>query len=67
VFAATDSAFKRCVPSEADKREALRDWFAGMAMQGLLANPNEIPSDEVVRGAYRYADAMIRERKEGGK
>jgi hypothetical protein len=38
-----------------------------MALQGLLANPNEIPSDEVVRGAYRYADAMLKARKEGGK
>lgn len=52
------------------KRICLRDWFAGMAAQGLLAtfndddwralkaNPNFIPS-----AAYDVADAMMIERE----
>lgn len=47
---------------------SLRDWFAGMAAQGMLANPDfNGASDAAVAGfAYRLADAMIegRERKE---
>lgn len=46
----------------------LRDWFAGMALQGMLANPDfNGASDASVAGfAFRQADAMIegRERKE---
>ena len=46
----------------------LRDWFAGMAMQGMLSNPDfNGASDASVAGfAFRQADAMIegRERKE---
>jgi hypothetical protein len=47
----------------------LRQWYAGMAMQGLLSNPNAllrgaIPSqelfDDVARWANGYADAMIK-------
>ncbi len=64
VFAATDSALKRWVPSEADKYEALRDWFAGMAMQGLIpiwrGSHEDLPLD-----AYRFADAMLKARKLG--
>ncbi len=46
----------------------LRDWFAGMALQGMLAWPgdNQIGSaigngtfDNVAGDAYSYADAMI--------
>lgn len=46
----------------------LRDWFAGMALQGYLAgreNPTRemIPGDKhhhaVAMACYRYADAMI--------
>ena len=46
----------------------LRDWFAGMALQGMLANPDfNGASDASVAGfAFRQADAMIkgRDRKE---
>jgi hypothetical protein len=49
---------------------SLRDWFAGMALQGMLsANPAMMPevSDKNVdavlaREAYASADAMIAER-----
>lgn len=43
----------------------LRDWFAGIALQGMCSNPNhdldEI-HDVAVRNAWRLADAMIAER-----
>lgn len=49
----------------------LRDYFAGQALAGLLADPNEVPeSDEdplafqrVIAGvSYDFADAMLAER-----
>ena len=45
---------------------SLRDWFAGMAMQGMVAKDTE-PSPEqvpiIVQSAYIMADAMLKERK----
>jgi len=46
---------------------SLRDWFAGMALQGLLANYEiKIECGTFAKVAYRHADQMIasRERKE---
>lgn len=43
----------------------LRDWFAGQAMQGVLSSlaPGEWMSyGDASEHAYRFADAMIRER-----
>lgn len=50
----------------------LRDHFAGLAMQGLLANSNmgdaalhdssEEWLKDITESAYEYADEMIRER-----
>ena len=43
---------------------SLRDYFAGKALQGLLANPVTRPgnvADTVVAAAVRCADAMIAE------
>jgi len=51
----------------------LRDWFAGMALQGEVANPSSglfeadsITFTELAEDCYRMADAMLsaRERKE---
>lgn len=39
----------------------LRDWFAGMALQGFLASDRRTP--DVSKEAYRYADAMMEARK----
>lgn len=36
---------------------SLRDWFAGQALIGLVANAH--PSEDVALRAYFYADAMI--------
>ena len=45
---------------------SLRDWFAGMALQGLCAAPGTAYWDQIrhAKAAYEYADAMIVERKE---
>ena len=38
----------------------LRDWLAGQALTGLLANPETKPdSNMIVAAAYRLADEMI--------
>ena len=41
----------------------LRDWFAGQALAGLVAPGNE--TEWVIKAAYRYADAMIAEKRRG--
>lgn len=42
----------------------LRDWFAGMAMQGLLADRSweAITINQVAGFAYTLADALLKER-----
>lgn len=46
------------------KDQELRDFFAAMAMCGLLAYPNEGYNDtEAATTAYLYADAMMESRK----
>lgn len=49
---------------------SLRDWFAGMAMQGILSGTSgniELWVDEIAKvtaaQAYRRADAMIAEKR----
>ena len=46
---------------------SLRDWFAGMALQGSLAGtPDSICTiDEYANEAYQYADAMLEVRGKG--
>ncbi|MEG5533495.1 hypothetical protein [Enterobacter ludwigii] len=42
----------------------LRDYFAAMAMQGRLANPDWLCSDDrTANEAYQIADAMLRARE----
>ena len=42
----------------------LRDYFAAMAMQGRLANPDWLCSDDrTAKEAYQIADAMLRARE----
>ena len=42
---------------------SLRDWFAGQALVGMLANPEIITRKaDVAAHAYGYADAMLAER-----
>ena len=51
---------------------SIRDWFAGMALQGYLAgrnntrgeNPMNFEAKQAARDCYRYADEMLAARKE---
>ena len=45
-----------------------RDWFAGMALQGLLSRPEAHLDLTYAERAYEMADAMLSERrpKDGG-
>lgn len=48
--------------SHAQDGMTLRDYFAAKALQGLLASdPYDAPL--LVEDAYRYADAMLKERE----
>ena len=42
---------------------SVRDWFAGRALQGAMANPKISGTfDEIARDSFLQADAMIAER-----
>ena len=47
----------------------LRDWFAGQALVGILADGAMVrkPPSEIAKMAYVFADAMIAEREKGTK
>lgn len=43
---------------------SLRDWFAGQALAGALADTNNVASAEAnAKAAYAMADAMLKERE----
>lgn len=42
---------------------SLRDWFAGKAMQGLLASSVKGSEDQFAEYSYKVADAMLRARE----
>jgi hypothetical protein len=42
---------------------SLRDYFASLAMQGVLASDIDAPLDKLVAAAYEMADAMLAERE----
>ena len=50
--------------SERDELSRLRDHFAASALTGLLAQGDDgsFSEESYVRAAYRWADAMLRER-----
>lgn len=62
------------IPQSVKDEIALRDWFAGLAMQGMNANPDllEIVTsggildgsyfEKAAKKAYAQADAMLRAR-----
>lgn len=41
----------------------LRDWFAGLAMQGMLADPQVAVHRDVAIDAYYMADVMMEARE----
>ena len=44
------------------EERTLRDWFAGLAMQGMVVSAEILPENFIARDAYAYADAMLKER-----
>ena len=47
----------------AESGMTLRDWFAGQALAGILANPARLDNlVNTTEGAYTIADAMIKSR-----
>lgn len=43
---------------------SLRDWLAGMAMQGILsANQDRLNDEWLSKEAFGYADAMLKQRE----
>ena len=46
-----------------NRQEALRDHFAGLAMQGVLAMDDDIDYKYISSVAYYMADAMLKERE----
>jgi hypothetical protein len=44
---------------------SLRDWFAGMALQGLMRHPDSVgeAEDTIAAWSYAAADAMLERRK----
>jgi len=68
----TDSAFPYSVPPEFIQAEAgltKREWFAGIILQGMLAQPETggVPSydydyvKELPKRAIEYADSLLKE------
>ena len=55
------------VMSDEGRGMTLRDWFAGQALAGYLANGGAAFWDRDAQNAYAAADAMIAARKGGVK
>ncbi len=61
------AAFPVVVPADWDSVQngmSLRDWFAGQALAGRLADGTDRRKRDVAEEAYAYADAMMAERGE---
>jgi hypothetical protein len=48
-----------------DPGMSLRDWFAGKALAGLLADPRTGSPEQYARATYDIADAMLAARATG--
>lgn len=48
-----------------------REYFASLAMQGLLANANEhimyLPDDKIIKSSIQYADELLKQLGNNGK
>lgn len=71
----TPRAFPSATIDDAFGGMSKREWFAGMALAGMLADPNIAPNDaadwrgwchDVARNSYDLADAMIEAGKRDG-
>ena len=62
-------AFPRPASQHSGPQEgmSLRDWFAGQALAGLLACPKVLGDfDRLSKESYKWADAMLKARSQGG-
>ena len=52
----------------ADKGITMRDYFAAAALQGLIFHNSfgEVSDENIAKGSYQYADAMIEATTEEG-
>ena len=59
----TDMAFPQLRDGGQDGGMTLRQWYAGLAMQGLLANENFgcSAAEYIADLAFKQADAMMKE------
>lgn len=48
-----------------DEGMDLRDWFAGQALAGSLANGQPVEPDRRAKNAFLYADEMMKARDAG--
>lgn len=68
------------LPASIGSGMSLRDWFAGMIMQGMQANPEVLQfvtkdthplvgnfSEKAAKTAYRWSDAMLAARSQEQK
>jgi hypothetical protein len=61
----------KAFPTHREEGMDLRDWFAGLAMQGIMSVPldawpiskDESPSVVAAKVAYLVSDAMMKERE----
>jgi len=61
-------AFPVTIHSLHVKGMTLREYYAGQALAGVLANPRILentPADEIAEVCFDAADAMLAERKKG--
>jgi hypothetical protein len=42
---------------------ALRDWFAGLAMQACLKHASIVTPEKIAAASYEFADAMMKARE----
>ncbi len=54
-----------CGIMEGSRGMSLRDWFAGQALAGLIAQ-EDIAHVTAAQHAFAHADAMLAERAKGG-
>jgi hypothetical protein len=71
-FARPDALDHEGLTTFGDPGMSLRDWFAGQAMAGLMANSDlpdlfkgGLPSRKLAEVVYVIADAMLAEREKG--
>ena len=50
-------------PTQYGKGMTIRDWFAGQALAGIIADGEVFGGKEVARASFEYADAMLKARE----